>query len=43
LQLVFEIIPVLFVLQSYCPAAVVEAYDHLSHLIGSAITHEEQK
>lgn len=34
---------VVFVLQSYCRLEIVLAYDHLSHLIGSAMVHEENK
>lgn len=34
---------VVFVLQSYCSLEVVGAYDHLSHVIGSAIVHEEHR
>lgn len=30
-------------MQSYCTKKTIEAYDHLSHLIGSAIVHEEKK
>ena len=37
------LLPIACSFQSYCSPAVVAAYDHLSHLIGSAITHEEQK
>ena len=32
-----------YLLQSFCPVQVVETYDHLSHLIGSALVHEEMK
>ncbi|XP_064405826.1 GATOR1 complex protein NPRL3-like isoform X4 [Halichondria panicea] len=34
---------VVFVLESHCSEKLIEAYDHLSHLIGSAIVHEEKK
>ena len=37
------LLPIACSFQSYCSPAVVAAYDHLSHLIGSAVTHEEQK
>lgn len=29
--------------QSSCSPETVRAYDHLSHMIGSAIVHEEEK